>query len=182
MAGLARFSLPRILMRPGIYRRRCTSIRKSTTTMSRRKTSGTSRPFRRLRIGTKNNRNYSKRKSMIYRDLTCVVLGDQDGWGTNRLSKAESILGTGMSQNLSRGRRHAWVSRVNLKAVWIIPGIGRITESAVPGLAAGAACRALVAQVVMKGGLSLRPFGSVQLIGLNRGSGKTGQQPCHDDR
>ncbi|WP_419645439.1 hypothetical protein, partial [Thiolapillus sp.] len=23
-----------------------------------------------LRIGTKNNRNYSKRKSMIYRDLT----------------------------------------------------------------------------------------------------------------
>ncbi len=38
----------------------------------------------------------------------CVVLGDQDGWGTNRLSKAESILGTGMSQNLSRGRRHAW--------------------------------------------------------------------------
>uniref|UniRef100_UPI003AF66AC1 ATP-binding protein n=1 Tax=Thiolapillus sp. TaxID=2017437 RepID=UPI003AF66AC1 len=25
----------------------------------------------------------------------------------NRLSKAESILGTGMSQNLSRGRRHA---------------------------------------------------------------------------
>ncbi len=39
----------------------------------------------------------------------CVVLGDQDGWGTNRLSKAESILGTGMSQNLSRGRRHAWM-------------------------------------------------------------------------
>ncbi len=37
----------------------------------------------------------------------CVVLGDQDGWGTNGLSKAESILGTGMSQNLSRGRRHA---------------------------------------------------------------------------
>ncbi len=37
----------------------------------------------------------------------CVVLGDQDGWGTKRLSKAESILGTGMSQNLSRGRRHA---------------------------------------------------------------------------
>ena len=36
----------------------------------------------------------------------CVVLGDQDGWGTNRLSKAESILGTGMSQNLSRDRRH----------------------------------------------------------------------------
>ena len=36
----------------------------------------------------------------------CVVLGDQDGWDTNRLSKAESILGTGMSQNLSRGRRH----------------------------------------------------------------------------
>ena len=36
----------------------------------------------------------------------CVVFGDQDGWGTNRLSKAESILGTGMSQNLSRGRRH----------------------------------------------------------------------------
>ncbi|WP_293702516.1 integrin alpha, partial [Thiolapillus sp.] len=36
-----------------------------------------------------------------------VVLGDQDGWGTNGLSKAESILGTGMSQNLSRGRRHA---------------------------------------------------------------------------
>ena len=37
----------------------------------------------------------------------CVVLGDQDCWGTNRLLKAESILGTGMSQNLSRGRRHA---------------------------------------------------------------------------
>ncbi len=36
------------------------------------------------------------------------MLGDQDGWGTNGLSKAESILGTGMSQNLSRGRRHAW--------------------------------------------------------------------------
>ena len=36
----------------------------------------------------------------------CAVLGDQDCWGTNRLSKAESILGTGMSQNLSRGRRH----------------------------------------------------------------------------
>ncbi len=35
------------------------------------------------------------------------MLGDQDGWGTNGLSKAESILGTGMSQNLSRGRRHA---------------------------------------------------------------------------
>ena len=35
------------------------------------------------------------------------MLGDQDGWGTNRLSKADSILGTGMSQNLSRGRRHA---------------------------------------------------------------------------
>ncbi|RLJ20057.1 heat-inducible transcription repressor HrcA [bacterium endosymbiont of Escarpia laminata] len=30
---------------------------------------------------------------------------DRDGRGTNRLSKAESILGTGMSQNLSRGRR-----------------------------------------------------------------------------
>ncbi|WP_293715900.1 hypothetical protein [Thiolapillus sp.] len=29
------------------------------------------------------------------------------GW--QRLSKAESILGTGMSQNLSRGRRHACV-------------------------------------------------------------------------
>ncbi len=41
----------------------------------------------------------------------CVVLGDQDGWGTNRLSKAESILGTGMSQNLSRGRRHACKER-----------------------------------------------------------------------
>ena len=39
----------------------------------------------------------------------CVVLGDQDGWGTNRLSKAKSILGTGMSQNLSRGRRHTWM-------------------------------------------------------------------------
>ncbi len=50
----------------------------------------------------------------------CVVLGDQDGWGTNRLSKAESILGTGMSQNLSRGRRHAceyiylFLSRFNI--------------------------------------------------------------------
>ncbi len=40
--------------------------------VSRRKTSGTSRPFRRLRIGTKNNRNYSKRKSMINRDLTSI--------------------------------------------------------------------------------------------------------------
>ena len=38
----------------------------------------------------------------------CAVPGDQDGWGTNRLSKAESFLGTGMSQNLSRGRIHAW--------------------------------------------------------------------------
>ena len=25
----------------------------------------------------------------------CVVLGDQDGWGTNRLSKVELILGLG---------------------------------------------------------------------------------------
>ncbi|MBL3619389.1 MAG: ABC transporter permease, partial [gamma proteobacterium endosymbiont of Lamellibrachia anaximandri] len=33
---------------------------------------------------------------------------DRDGRGTNRLSKAESILGTGMSQNLSRGRRLTW--------------------------------------------------------------------------
>ncbi|WP_305801131.1 hypothetical protein, partial [Thiolapillus sp.] len=47
----------------------------------------------------------------------CVVLGDQDGWGTNRLSKAESILGTGMSQNLSRGRRHACVSDY---PVWVL--------------------------------------------------------------
>ncbi len=46
----------------------------------------------------------------------CVVLGDQDGWGTNRLSKAESILGTGMSQNLSRGRRHACAVFVGLFA------------------------------------------------------------------
>ncbi len=38
------------------------------------------------------------------------MLGDQDVWGTNRLSKAESILGTGMSQNLSRGRRHTWLA------------------------------------------------------------------------
>ncbi|BAO43979.1 hypothetical protein TBH_C1050 [Thiolapillus brandeum] len=28
----------------------------------------------------------------------CVVLGDQDDWGTNELSKAESILGAGMPQ------------------------------------------------------------------------------------
>ncbi|OOZ34622.1 hypothetical protein BOW51_11970 [Solemya velesiana gill symbiont] len=34
---------------------------------------------------------------------------DQDVRGTNRLSKAESILGTWMSQNLSRGRRLAWL-------------------------------------------------------------------------
>ena len=35
------------------------------------------------------------------------MLGDQDVWGTNRLSKAESILGTGMSQNLStRSKTH----------------------------------------------------------------------------
>ncbi len=44
------------------------------------------------------------------------MLGDQDGWGTNRLSKAESILGTGMSQNLSRGRRHACVPFTNNRA------------------------------------------------------------------
>ncbi|RLJ20658.1 hypothetical protein DJ031_05220 [bacterium endosymbiont of Escarpia laminata] len=36
---------------------------------------------------------------------------DRDGRGTNRLSKAESILGTGMSQNLSRGRRLTCVPR-----------------------------------------------------------------------
>ncbi len=35
--------------------------------------------------------------------------GDQDVWGTNELSKIESILGTRMSQNLSRDRRRlAW--------------------------------------------------------------------------
>ncbi len=34
--------------------------------------------------------------------------GDQDGRGTNELSKIESILGTRMSQNLSRDRRLAW--------------------------------------------------------------------------
>ena len=45
----------------------------------------------------------------------CVVLGDQDGWGTNRLSKAESILGTGMSQNLSRGRRPACIVSFSCK-------------------------------------------------------------------
>ena len=33
--------------------------------------------------------------------------GDQDGRGTNELSKVESILGTRMSQNLSRDRRLA---------------------------------------------------------------------------
>ena len=33
--------------------------------------------------------------------------GDQDGRGTNELSKIESILGTRMSQNLSRDRRLA---------------------------------------------------------------------------
>ena len=32
-----------------------------------------------LRIGTKNNRNYSKRKSMIYRDLTVTVHARQTG-------------------------------------------------------------------------------------------------------
>ncbi|MEJ1415466.1 MAG: TonB-dependent receptor, partial [Candidatus Sedimenticola sp. (ex Thyasira tokunagai)] len=37
-----------------------------------------------------------------------VAVSDQDGRGTNRLSKAELILGTGMSQNLSRGRRLAY--------------------------------------------------------------------------
>ena len=47
----------------------------------------------------------------------CVVLGDQDGWGINRLSKAESILGTGMSQNLSRGRRHTCVISCLVPAV-----------------------------------------------------------------
>ena len=35
--------------------------------------------------------------------------GDQDGRGTNELSKIESILGTRMSQNLSRDRRLACV-------------------------------------------------------------------------
>ena len=35
--------------------------------------------------------------------------GDQDGRGTNELSKIESILGTRMSQNLSRDRRLAWI-------------------------------------------------------------------------
>ncbi|RLJ19188.1 hypothetical protein DJ031_09145 [bacterium endosymbiont of Escarpia laminata] len=39
---------------------------------------------------------------------------DRDGRGTNRLSKAESILGTGMSQNLSRGRRLTCESPPNL--------------------------------------------------------------------
>ena len=34
--------------------------------------------------------------------------GDQDDRGTNELSKIESILGTRMSQNLSRDRRLAW--------------------------------------------------------------------------
>ena len=47
----------------------------------------------------------------------CVVLGDQDGWGTNRLSKAESILGTGMSQNLSRGRRHACYTNARMEGL-----------------------------------------------------------------
>ena len=37
--------------------------------------------------------------------------GDQDGRGTNELSKIESILGTRMSQNLSRDRRLAWPGR-----------------------------------------------------------------------
>ena len=32
------------------------------------------------------------------------MLGDQDGWGTNRLSKAESILGAGTSQIWGLGR------------------------------------------------------------------------------
>ncbi|WP_419590813.1 transposase [Thiolapillus sp.] len=45
------------------------------------------------------------------------MLGDQDGWGTNRLSKAESILGTGMSQNLSRGRRHACYTNARMEGL-----------------------------------------------------------------
>ncbi|RLJ19553.1 hypothetical protein DJ031_07840 [bacterium endosymbiont of Escarpia laminata] len=58
---------------------------------------------------------------------------DRDGRGTNRLSKAESILGTGMSQNLSRGRRltchHQKVSTKYFWKRWIsnpsesVPGI-----------------------------------------------------------
>ena len=41
--------------------------------------------------------------------------GDQDGRGTNELSKIESILGTRMSQNLSRDRRLAcWLAKVFL--------------------------------------------------------------------
>ena len=55
----------------------------------------------------------------------CVVLGDQDGWGTNRLSKAESILGTGISQNLSRGRRHA--CPVVIRKRITLDGDGKVT-------------------------------------------------------
>uniref|UniRef100_UPI003AF613B8 Tn3 family transposase n=2 Tax=Thiolapillus sp. TaxID=2017437 RepID=UPI003AF613B8 len=43
-----------------------------------------------LRIGTKNNRNYSKRKSMIYRDLTASSLSLVSNailyWNTSRIS------------------------------------------------------------------------------------------------
>ncbi|WP_419652600.1 hypothetical protein, partial [Thiolapillus sp.] len=62
-------------------------------------TSGTSRPFRRLRIGTKNNRNYSKRKSMIYRDLTgrhTLEIGRQ--W--QRQSGRSALTKNTVSQNL----------------------------------------------------------------------------------
>ncbi|MEJ1489103.1 MAG: hypothetical protein RPU72_12225, partial [Candidatus Sedimenticola sp. (ex Thyasira tokunagai)] len=45
-----------------------------------------------------------------------VAVSDQDGRGTNRLSKAELILGTGMSQNLSRGRRLAYPFEVLILA------------------------------------------------------------------
>ncbi len=44
--------------------------------------------------------------------------GDQDGRGTNELSKIESILGTRMSQNLSRDRRLACVCATGPARHW----------------------------------------------------------------
>ena len=63
-------------------------------------------------------RNFSK--SMVQKSSLrscCVVLGDQDGWGTNRLSKTESILGTGMSQDLyTRSKTHLILPRTHWSA------------------------------------------------------------------
>ncbi len=43
--------------------------------------------------------------------------GDQDGRGTNELSKIESILGTRMSQNLSRDRRLACIRQMDMDEI-----------------------------------------------------------------